>query len=163
MKCSYCGKPAVHHITRITAGGPKTIDLCQEHYEQFSEPGAAALNLEVAIKQQGAEAAETADLPFDLTCSTCGQTFRQFRDSSKFGCAGCYVSYEEQLVPLLKHLHHAEQHTGKVPRGGADRARVREELQQLRRAKDEAVRNEDFELAARLRDRIRELEGTDNE
>lgn len=162
MKCIVCGKHAVHHITRITAEGLVTINLCPEHYQQYGQIGA-----ELPTQAGGAEEAEStskkpreraSEEDLSRACTHCGQNFRQFHEYSKFGCPSCYTTYAEMLEPIFERLHQATQYEGKVPRGGAVRARLREEIAQLQRDKDEAVSHEDFEKAAHLRDRIRELE-----
>lgn len=159
IRCAFCPKPAVHHIIRITAKGLETIHMCQEHYQQFGQIGAQwpmPANEDAAVSKEESPKS-------DLVCQNCGRSFLQFRESSKFGCADCYDYFEEWLEPLLERLHKATQHEGKVPRTGTARAKIRREIQQLRRDKENAVSREDFETAARLRDRIRQLQGADEE
>jgi protein arginine kinase activator len=67
------------------------------------------------------------------------------RKSGRVGCARCYEVFRKQLLPLLKRIHGSSVHEQR----GADPAlgRLREELRR-------AIEAEDFEQAARLRDRI---------
>ena len=62
-------------------------------------------------------------------------------------------------MPLLERVHEgASQHVGKVPsRAGTDERRPAA-LLRLRAALKDAVAEEDYERAARLRDQIKELE-----
>lgn len=165
MECSICKKPAVYHITRLVDDSPVDIHLCREHYQQYGSIGAELPMLgDQEAGQTLSQAGElSVEAPPDLACKSCGQTFRAFRESSKFGCSECYTYYQEQLEALLPRFQRDTRHTGKVPRGGAGRARLREEILELRMRKDEAVEREDFEAAARLRDQIRKLQGTDEE
>ena len=114
-------------------------------------------------------------------CPGCGFTFEQFRQAGLLGCPACYKAFETLLAPLIERAHEGSvQHTGKVPKRIAARAAGREEdaiateealaraqlrerqerLKVLQRQLDEAVRGEQYELAARLRDQIRKVDVT---
>jgi protein arginine kinase activator len=75
------------------------------------------------------------------------------------GCPHCYSVYEPQLRGLLRRIHGATQHVGKVylPPDTAEADRTAR-LAGLRRKLQRAVEAEDFERAAELRDQIRALE-----
>jgi protein arginine kinase activator len=129
---------------------------------------------------------EAAKAPAEPTCPACGTTYSQFRQSGQLGCAACYEAFESQLGPLLERWHEGgSHHVGKVPKRaagttgahanvpaapGATPARVAESLlgneqqrakkvQSLQKQLDEAVRAEQYERAASLRDEIRRLHG----
>lgn len=74
------------------------------------------------------------------------------------GCGQCYETFADQLGPLLRKVHSATEHTGKTPKRAAGPLKLKREIQALRRELQAAVAEEDFERAAQLRDRIRELE-----
>ena len=92
-----------------------------------------------------------------LTCAACGQTYRAFKESGKLGCAACYDTFEEQLLPLMRKIQKGDHHVGKCPRGTAEPS-IEEQLADLRRQLQQAVEREEFEQAATLRDEIRRLE-----
>jgi len=93
-----------------------------------------------------------------LKCPECGQTYAQFARAGRLGCGTCYTAFQERLDPLVRRIHGAPAHTGKIPRRALGAVRLRREIVSLKRELQEAVEREDFERAARLRDRIRELE-----
>ena len=62
------------------------------------------------------------------------------------------------MVPLLENIHGETRHCGKVPRRGSQSQETQNELMQLRQRLKQAVTREDYEEAARLRDRIKTLE-----
>jgi protein arginine kinase activator len=65
------------------------------------------------------------------------------------------------LVPLLERAHEGGSvHTGKVPANAAEDERKQTELLRLRGQLKEAVVHEEYERAADLRDRIKNLEGS---
>ena len=95
-----------------------------------------------------------------LRCAACGSTLRDFRESGRLGCAQCYESFETHLRDLLRRLHGSSQHVGERygPPAGAGSADPRLQLLDLKEQLRRAVENENFELAAELRDRIKVLE-----
>lgn len=109
-------------------------------------------------------------------CEACGTTFAEFKQAGRLGCPECYRALEKQLAPILDRAHQgAVHHVGKVPRrlmqaGGdgsglvnraaalaAAQARA-EQIRRLRADLVNAVNAEQYELAARIRDRLRQLQ-----
>jgi protein arginine kinase activator len=87
------------------------------------------------------------------TCPGCGLTAAELKAQSLFGCPRCYETFAEALDPLLKRVHGATTHRGRLPGGAvADAA----DPDELRRDLREALSREDYETAARIRDRLRQ-------
>jgi protein arginine kinase activator len=102
----------------------------------------------------------------DITCPSCGLTFAQFQSTGRFGCAEDYDAFVEHIAPRLERFHDASQHTGKVPRAGNAARRRSSRARALRSQLRDAVAQEAYEQAARLRDEIQkveELEGSSEE
>ncbi len=66
----------------------------------------------------------------------------------------CARAFGKALPPLFKRIHGGIRHRGRLPGG---REAVFLDPAEVRRQLAEAIRNEDFEEAARLRDRLRRL------
>ncbi|MDR1765302.1 MAG: UvrB/UvrC motif-containing protein [Lachnospiraceae bacterium] len=105
-----------------------------------------------------------------IVCPTCGTTYEEFVDNSRFGCADCYSVFDLLISDKMKQLQGSEQHTGKTPiyqnaamestsKGGEGKAyRTREEeVRALEIRLREAIRKEEYEVAAECRDKIKEL------
>ena len=94
-----------------------------------------------------------------LAVDFCGLSFAGFRESGRLGCPHCYATFEGHLRGLLRRIHGATQHIGKVylPPDPSQSEREKR-LEGLRRKLSRAVDSEDFERAAQLRDQIRALE-----
>lgn len=92
------------------------------------------------------------------TCRSCGTDLDEVMYSGRVGCSICYDSFGEQLEGLLEELHTTAFHRGKVPRIDDNRARVRADLQSKRSLLRSALKVENYEEAATLRDEIRALE-----
>ena len=94
----------------------------------------------------------------DLRCAGCGMRFADVTRLGKVGCAQCYQAFAGQLKPLLSRMHGNAQHIGRIPNNANITMKTQRRIEQIRREMDMAVVLEDFELAAELRDEIRELE-----
>ncbi len=158
--CQRCGKePATVHLTDLLKGQKKERHLCNTCAEEEGlVPQQAPLNeiLSKFVMQKSA----VKEL-VDLTCEQCGMTFVEFRSHGLLGCPNDYDAFQKALEPLLARSHEgAVQHIGKLmPRIG-DQFKVRQELMQLRKRLQRAVDDEQYEEAARLRDRISTLESS---
>jgi protein arginine kinase activator len=95
----------------------------------------------------------------ELVCPTCGFTLDRLRKEGTLGCPADYEVFEKALLPLLERAHGGQTtHCGKVPTRLPTDTRKFVELSHLRRQLEEAVRDEDYERAALLRDQIKQLE-----
>ena len=98
-----------------------------------------------------------------LLCPTCGISLAEFRAAGRFGCPDDYRVFNEAVQPLLERIQHGTRHVGKVPsRAGVELQRENEVIR-LRRELERAVQREEYEQAAKLRDSIRRLTGSEDE
>jgi len=110
--------------------------------------------LQEFIKQKAGMAAGD-----ERACPRCGITFREFRLKGQLGCPHDYEVFRALLAPLLERAHQgATHHVGKVPGNAEPIVRRQSGLHKLRRELQEALDQENYEHAARLRDQIREME-----
>jgi len=94
----------------------------------------------------------------DITCRGCGLPFATYRESLFLGCAECYDSFGEHLLGDLRKLHGSTRHRGRVPKRFQSRITILQDIHQIRKQMEEAIQQENFELAAQLRDKIKSLE-----
>jgi protein arginine kinase activator len=162
MSCDQCHeREAVIHLTQIVNDQVTTLHLCERCAAEkgVESPGAVAKTplgsfLAAMGKEVEAPAPRTAD-----TCSQCGGSLQDFRESGRLGCPECWRAFEAPLRDLLRRLHGSTHHVGEryadrhdtTPRPSVEAADLREQLRA-------AVESENFELAAELRDRLRVLE-----
>jgi len=155
MLCQSCQKnPATIHFTEIKDDQKRELHICEacanERGLATSTPGLIDF-LQAPIRPPGPRITES--------CPNCGITFDEFRTKGRFGCPRDYDVFEEALNPLLDKIHQSHQHTGRLPRGRSEvETDTSDNLLRLRHEQQEAVRNENYEEAARLRDEIRALE-----
>ena len=157
MKCQRCAKQATYHITEVF--GDEKFDehhLCEDCAKKyFQEPGSGGGKKAVAGK--AAEPAVASD-PGGKHCDACGLKFVEFRNTGRLGCPADYDAFREELLPLLESIHGDVKHAGKTPRRLPKPKAAQPELSQLRKKLAKAVADEAYEDAARLRDKIKELE-----
>lgn len=94
-----------------------------------------------------------------VTCPKCGMTIEEFQKIGKFGCEKCYSAFEDQVKPLVKRLHGSSSHTGKAPAKNMETPAPRSELELLKEDLNVAIKHEEYEKAAQIRDRIKAMEG----
>ncbi len=166
MKCQKCAKPATFHITDIVEKGKhREYHFCDEHARQHLAPPEEALEAptmsEIAknLIVTNAPGSPREPSPADKqACPVCQITFLEFRNSGRLGCPYDYEVFRDELMPLLENIHGETRHSGKVPRRAPRNTQQQTTLIQLRNELKRAVAAEDYEAAARLRDRIRGIE-----
>ncbi|MBA4064601.1 MAG: hypothetical protein C0501_12985 [Isosphaera sp.] len=151
MKCQRCPKQATLHITEV---------LPEERFEEvhLCEDCAKKYLYEPQQKKHGKLAAADEDAPAGARCPACGITFLEFRNHGRFGCPHDYDAFRADLLPLLEGVHGETRHAGKAPRRGPRAKPAQSELTHLRQQLHTLVTEEKYEEAARVRDRIRQLE-----
>ncbi len=168
MQCESCQKsPASVHLTDVSNNSKREIHLCDACAKTQGVTIKSYLHkapsypefLTQLVHSQAEGAAEEKD----LTCARCGITYRKFRSTGKFGCPNDYVVFKKGLLNLLEKIHGKVEHRGKVPLRATDQIVKQKELRSLRADLEKAVREEAYERAARIRDRIYALEGREPE
>lgn len=164
MKCQFCDSPATVHLTEIVQEGnrKRELHLCERcarrHNLLPTQPAAPQIDLK-ALLQLLVGPLAPAD-PAALTCPACGLQYGEFRAEGRLGCPADYDAFRANLEPLLERVHRSVRHAGKVPARFRRQAREAE-ARELRRQMHAAVAAERYEEAARLRDLIRQKEGSD--
>ncbi|MBR3594488.1 MAG: UvrB/UvrC motif-containing protein [Clostridia bacterium] len=161
MLCEKCHKnTATTHIKTVINGVVTEKNLCgfcaaAEGYSQFANNSFASM----LASMFGNELA-TGTIK-ETRCSCCGTAFSDIAETGKMGCSECYATFKDRLLPYLRRLHGTTEHTGKrLNSVGAGLVAVSEEskIEQLRTQLLEAIKAEEFEKAAVLRDEIKSLE-----
>lgn len=162
MQCEICqNKDATIHLTEITDGVRTEMHLCEQCAQEqgvgvksYIPINELLSNLLAVGPKDDDSGGETG---VEQVCPHCGWTLEKFREKAVLGCPYDYEFFEESLLPLIKKAHDgAKAHCGKVPSRMPKDSKKQIEFAQLRKQLDEAVKNEDYELAAKLRDKLAE-------
>nr|MBU1328505.1 UvrB/UvrC motif-containing protein [Candidatus Omnitrophota bacterium] len=165
MVCNICGKSqATVHLTEIIDEQITELHLCEECAQKKGaqmESHFGLSDLLAGLADLGTQFNKTKTEP-KLKCPKCGLTYEDFKKVGRLGCGECYNVFKEALVPLLKRIHGSTQHYGKSPKKIAKIVKSKNELDVLKEKLQKAIQKEDFEEAAKLRDKIKELEKKNN-
>ncbi len=163
MLCDLCKKRVANiHFTEIVNGQVNEIHLC-ETCAQGKGIGEVSLEPSFSFADIFAGLLDTEvpfGIPQDVTleCKNCGLTYANFRKGGRLGCSECYETFKENLVPLLRKIHGSVQHIGKAPLKEKPKPKFTSKIRELRNELNKVVLKEEFEKAAEIRDRIKELE-----
>lgn len=168
MLCQNCKKnEATTHIKRVFAGETTQNHLCRECAANlgfddifddfsFSVPSIFSSLFDDAIFSLGDSRM--------ARCEKCGSSFDDIIKSGKVGCADCYRKFNKELLPSIQRIHGKVKHSGGIPEIALDpitpkELTAEEKLQQLEDELNKAVAEQNFEQAAIIRDKIKELKG----
>ncbi len=157
MLCTNCGKNhATVHITKTVNGITKEYMLCHECAAK-SEFTPSLSDFDSLLKSAFSFMPRSVRTKHK-TCPVCGSTLHSISESGKLGCAQCYEVFADELKPAIARIHANAVY---VAGNGLPPSEEKEDnrLSALKAQLAKAVQEESYELAAKLRDEIRELEG----
>lgn len=188
MLCENCGKREANVMyTQIINGDKKEMHLCEECSEKL---GIGNMDFKMPISFSSFlgdfldEFENDTLLPElnpikQLTCDSCGMTFEDFMNTGKFGCSNCYDAFESKIDPILKNIHGANRHVGRLGKIGQssnlkeqkdnNTIKIKNETneqdskengnlteeEKLKQELQKAIKEERYEDAAKIRDQIK--------
>lgn len=160
MKCENCGKrDATVHLTEIKKGVKQEMHLCEPCASEKGLPGKAHFSIsDLLAGITSAAQSKKVKQEREVQCPSCELTLSQFQSSGRFGCPECYVTFKDDILPLVEKIHDASQHVGKVPQRAGAEVSMQKELRHLQVELKKTIKREDYEKAAHIRDQIRKLE-----
>lgn len=169
MLCNECNKNlATVHLTQVVNGQTSKVHLCEDCAHDITGEGVsfadfgdvlASIPQMIATLFDTADPEEVASLnEASLKCSRCGTSFNDLRETGRVGCSSCYQGFADRMQPLLRRIHGATDHRGKIPARAGKSMMISQRIKNLRNELEHHITSEAFEQAARVRDEIRELE-----
>lgn len=156
MLCEKCGMNlASLHLSQNINGKKTEMHVCQSCAAQMGYLGADSLFSTDFFNLL------TPNIAGHARCPGCGETYEEYKATKRIGCTQCYTHFASFLDPVLKKVHGSAVHTGKLPKKASAALKMKRESERLRRLLQEAIQNEEFEKAAHIRDKIKELNGGD--
>lgn len=154
MLCESCKeREATVHLTQVVEGSVKKVHLCEECAAKSGLDLHGPMSITDILLGMGGAAAPAEPGP-ERSCPRCHMRRADFKKTGRLGCPDCYDTFAAELIPLVKAMHRSEQHQGKVPAREGIRVKMTLEMTSLQKQLDQAVAGENYEEAARLRDRI---------
>ncbi len=176
MQCDVCkAKEAEVFLTQIVEGKMQKVNLCKacSNDRGVDDPTGFALTELLAGLGTSTETEKPAPAASHshgssggssettaTKCPVCGFTQADFKKTGRLGCSECYLTFADHLGNLLKAMHKGTRHTGKLPFRIARQQEITERMKGLQDDLLKAVREENYEGAASLRDQIKKLAGS---
>lgn len=182
MLCQNCGdKEANVSYTQIINGIKKEMALCDTCAKKL---GLQSLDFNMPIHFSNflgdflEEYEDSSFLPSFVKqahpkCDICQMEYERFLKNGMFGCPECYEVFSDRIEPILKNLHGNTRHIGRIPKRIEKKSKVEEpkevktekfvnksktEIEILKEELKQAIKEENYEQAAVLRDKIKKLE-----
>ena len=159
MLCQNCKKKqASIHFVKVINGKKTEMHLCDEcaPQKEMSTFGGFGFGIGDILGGMFGTLPQSYNR---LVCDVCKTDLDTFSKTGKLGCSKCYDVFAEHLKAPLARIHGSAQYLGKVPKGKAEEVKKPDKLEELKSKLADAIKNEDFEQAATLRDEIRAIEG----
>lgn len=168
MLCEVCKKNEANvHITKIVNGTKYDLNMCEKCAK---EKGEFSINDELnfaspftfqnmlsGIMDYMGTSGETQKI-HETSCDKCGSTYSEFKKRGLVGCSKCYETFIQTLTPIIKRVQGNLEHTGKIPNKAGKEIIERKKLLKLKEDLQKAIATEEYEKAAEIRDKIKQLQ-----
>lgn len=167
MKCQKCGaNNATTHVKTIINGELREFDLCSECADKMGYTNVFGDIENEFSNFLGSFFGNVLPARTQATrCEFCGSTYSDITKSGHVGCAKCYEIFADELYPSIRRIHGNTTHCGK---NSSDAEKLKhtknatetkeQKINNLKSKLESAVKEQNFELAAELRDKIKEME-----
>lgn len=179
MLCENCGENEANvRYTQIINGVKKEMVLCDKCSKSL---GISEMDFSMPINLSSFLGDLFGDLEDgllpeftkskELICDECGMTYDEFTHTGKFGCANCYDAFGDRVNSILKNIQGADKHIGrktKITKTELNKVNIQKEekkqdretskLEILKQSLKQAIQEERYEDAAKIRDEIKKLE-----
>lgn len=159
MNCDKCGKASVYHSTLIINGVSKSTNLCR--YCAMKE---GVFTNETSIFDE--LFAPFSDLLSfenveDITCPVCKTTLKQLKTSLTVGCPNCYEAFNKEINEIVKRIAPFSSHKQDVEYIKKEKNKLatkQDKIAALRAEMAQAVKEERYEDAGKIKKKIQKLE-----
>ena len=182
MLCDNCKKNEANiRYSEIINGVKKELNLCDECSKKLGLQNIGInwdISLPIDFSSFFGGFIENFDSPEfmplfneikELKCKNCNSTLEDIANKGRLWCAECYTTFESKLDPIIKKIQGSNIHTGRIGKilenkieKKADNDKSTDNSNELEKLKIElkkAIKDERYEDAAKLRDKIKEIEG----
>ena len=187
MLCDNCGKREANvRYSENINGRKKDLNLCEECSKKlgitsmdFSMP----IDFSSFFGEFMEDFATPEFMPLlseikTLKCNDCGYTFEDIANNGRLGCGNCYEVFQERLDPIIRRIQGANRHVGRVGKiidnkieqkmgnqstkeqkeNKTEEVKKGNKLEQLQEELKQAIKEERYEEAAKIRDEIKKIE-----
>lgn len=177
MKCEKCKQNEATFFYEETVNGKtRSYHLCRDCAEKMKESGELQFSMDMNDETDFPLFPSFPNLLGELfgvpernsrrlsgggkKCPGCGATWEDLVRNGKVSCPQCYDTFRDELASTIREVHGNVTHTGRAPQKLRVVNEKKEKLERCRRELQEAIKAENFERAAELRDEIKALDET---
>ncbi len=121
MKCENCGENEANvRYTQIINGVKKQMSLCDKCAENLGIED-IDFNMPISFSSFLGDVFDMYEdtipsliTPKTLICDKCNMSYDEFLQTGKLGCEECYEVFKTKLSPILKNIHGANKHVGRI-------------------------------------------------
>jgi len=153
------GQKSERHYCEVCANQfhPFNIDFNKEENLPLAQLVSNWFGLPVWKNETHEKQTQTAQTA--TTCPACGYSFHQFLNEGKLGCPKCYETFSNKLPQVLTKIQAGTKHNGKIPGTTMNNhLLLKKQINSTRDQLQQAIYEERFEDAAKLRDEIKDME-----
>lgn len=165
MICQICGKHNASMLVRqIIDGKTKELHLCRacaKKHHLDSEDEEMPISLKAifdGLLPQLADKEESNESTRPVVCPNCGMSLSRVKAKKILGCPHCFFYFRDTVVKLMQETSEEVFYAGNLSSQPETFSGTAVSLQHLEAELQKAVENEEYELAAYLRDKIKERE-----
>ncbi|MDC3417765.1 UvrB/UvrC motif-containing protein [Aquibacillus salsiterrae] len=167
MDCQECHeRTATLHFTKVVNGNKTEIHVCEhcakeKGYVSYDEEAYSLHDLLSGLFNFSSPSVKQNSFVHTQgkTCEKCGMSYSDFTRIGKFGCAECYHTFEDHLNPIFRRVHSGNTtHHGKIPKRIGVDINLKKTLTGYKEKLQQLIEGEEFEEAAKVRDKIKSLE-----
>jgi protein arginine kinase activator len=163
MKCEICGeRDAVIHIQQIMGEKVLDFDLC-EYCAKMKGIAADNDKIELSVSELLTNLVNLKPESLKTKkklCPGCGMKYSLFQKEGKLGCNLCFDTFSRELSAFVEKVAGRVRHRGKYPASVQAFRNFIVEKENLKKKLSEALHKEDYESAAMIRDRLKEIENS---
>ena len=164
MLCQSCGKNQANtHIKKFINGNLTEYHLCEQcankiGYQDVLSSFPFDFNNLLGSFFEEKNSSVLSNKSKSVHCAVCGSSFEDISRTGKIGCANCYKTFFNRLMPSIERIHGNTNHTGKISYlASSDESLIKNKINELKSEMEAAIKDQNFEKAAKLRDEIKEL------
>ncbi|MDI6785421.1 MAG: UvrB/UvrC motif-containing protein [bacterium] len=163
MFCDNCNKnEATIHYTEIINNKLIELHLCTS-CAQNKGLGSLSPHYSLANLISGLTEIDdhvvTSSKEIEKACKACNMTYNDFKRLGLLGCNECYETFSKQIEQLLRKIHGTVYHAGKMPSKISKAVATEKKIIELKEKLKKLIELEEYEEAAKIRDKIKEIEG----
>lgn len=158
MKCDRCGNPSVYHSTLIVNGMSQKTSLCRDCAIKEGVFSNQKTSLFDDMFSSFADLLSFEKVE-NVVCPVCKTSLKEFKASGKLGCPNCYDCFREDISQIIKRIApHTKHNQDSIKMTAKSKKTKEEKIAELRDEMKQAVSEERYEDAAKIKKQITKLE-----